>query len=82
MSERDNSGALFQNKDKKDKQPDYRGECVVNGKTLEIAGWKKQSKNGLPYLSLSFKEPYKKEEKRGTQQAKATRDDDDSLVPF
>ena len=45
--QRDGQGSLFVN-DKKtsDKQPDYQGNVMVNGKKMQIAGWKKQSKSG------------------------------------
>ncbi len=57
------TGVLFPNKDKEGQQPDYRGECEINGKKYEIAGWKKQSKNGNPFLSMKFQEPRQRQEK-------------------
>lgn len=52
-----NKGALFQSKDKKtDKHPDYNGTINVNGDEYWLSGWKKQSKDGKPYLSLSVQE--------------------------
>lgn len=51
-------GALFQNNNKaKDTHPDYQGNaCCPHCQTqVELAGWKKQSKTGKPYLSLSLK---------------------------
>jgi hypothetical protein len=37
---KDGTGAMFRNRDKKEgtKQPDYRGDVLFNGQTLEIAG--------------------------------------------
>lgn len=59
--QKDNSGALFKNdKKESEKQPDYRGECVVNGKELAVSAWIKTSAKGTKYMSLSFSEPYKK----------------------
>jgi uncharacterized protein (DUF736 family) len=49
-----NKGVLFQNYDKKtDKSPDYSGSLNVNGIDFNLAGWKKQSKKGTTFLSLS-----------------------------
>lgn len=56
MTEYDNTnrGVLFQNFRKEtDKQPDYKGELNVDGVELQIAGWKKTSKKGHTFLSLS-----------------------------
>lgn len=61
METKNNSGVLFKNKKTSDKQPDYKGKVTVNGKEMEIAGWVKEGKNG-EYLSLSFKEPYVKQD--------------------
>ena len=59
-----NSGALFTNKSKKeDKHPDYTGNINVEGKELQIAGWKKVSKNGTTFLSLSVSEKKEHTEK-------------------
>lgn len=57
------TGALFKN-DKKgnDRAPDYRGNCKIDGRELEISAWLKEGKNGK-WMSLSFKPPYKKGEK-------------------
>jgi uncharacterized protein (DUF736 family) len=70
------SGALFQNKDKKqDNHPDYRGDFKLTQELLDeiavafgtghdkvqIAGWKKKDRNGNPYLSLTISPPYRKD---------------------
>ena len=49
-----NGGALFPN-DKKEKEnhPDFRGNLDVDGKEFWIKGWKKTSKTGMKFLSLS-----------------------------
>ena len=72
---KDGTGTLFPN-DKGDnhRRPDYRGEAKIDGKLIEIAGWKKQGNKG-PYLSLSFKLKGQKEQEGG----KADFDDD---IPF
>jgi uncharacterized protein (DUF736 family) len=56
-----NSGVLFTN-DKKgnEKAPEYKGKINIGGKDYDLAGWKKQGKNGT-FLSLKVSEPYKKE---------------------
>jgi len=71
-----NTGALFANTYKKtdDQQPDIRGDLVLDKTFLinimdkskdatckiSVSAWKKQSKDGLKYLSLTASEPYEK----------------------
>ncbi len=63
---KDGDGSLFQNTNKqKDTQPDYRGEVLLDGKTYEIAGWKKARQNGEPWLSLKVQP--KRERPQGAQ---------------
>lgn len=51
--QKEGQGSLFKN-DKKtnDKQPDYSGSIMVDGKAHKLAGWVRESKNGLKFLSL------------------------------
>lgn len=60
MEQKDNTGVLFiNNKKMNEKQPDYTGSAI-NGIKKDVSGWKKKSKNGDTYLSLSIKDPYVK----------------------
>lgn len=53
---RENTGSLFINERKKQpNHPDYTGTMNLFGEMFDIAGWKKESKSGKKYLSLSFK---------------------------
>lgn len=54
--ENKNSGALYRNKKEKQTQPDYSGNCTLEGKTFRIAGWLNKSKSGNDYLRLLFTE--------------------------
>ena len=50
-----NSGALFTNDRKKsDTHPDLTGSAEVGGKDYWFKAWKKTSKKGQPFLSVSF----------------------------
>jgi uncharacterized protein (DUF736 family) len=61
-----NKGVLFTNdKGDNDKRPDYKGRGNWDGKEFEVAAWNRTSKDGKPYISLSFSEPWSKEEKQG-----------------
>lgn len=56
--QKDNTGSLFIN-EKKDspKAPFFTGTCKVDGNVWRVAGWKRESKNGKNYISLSFSVP-------------------------
>ena len=55
--DKNNSGALFKNhKKEKDTHPDYKGECVADGKDYWLSAWVNESKKGIQYLSLKLNE--------------------------
>jgi len=81
---REGSGSLFTNHKKEEgsSQPDYRGDAMVGGVLVEIAGWKKQG-NGGTFLSLNIKP--KQDVQKGPEQQRAkaaTLDDLDESLPF
>lgn len=56
MTEYDNTnrGVLFVNREKKsEKSPDFSGSLDVAGVQYNLAAWKKQSKKGATFLSVS-----------------------------
>ena len=58
--QRDNSGVLFKNDDKKSEDanqnwPDYKGWGMVSGVEVWVSAWIKKSKKGTTYMSLSIK---------------------------
>jgi hypothetical protein len=70
-----NKGALFQAKEKKtDKHPDYDGTINVDGHDYWVSGWKKVSKNGNTFLSLSVKRKDGTSARPGQSEAKAVKD--------
>jgi uncharacterized protein (DUF736 family) len=51
-----NRGVLFPNAEKEqDNHADYQGNINVGGQEFWLNGWKKKSKAGKSYLSLSVK---------------------------
>jgi hypothetical protein len=65
-------GVLFKNNEKSnDEDRDYSGGATVNGREYWLSGWKKRSKSGTPFLSLSFKA-----KDGGKPKAKPTFDDE------
>jgi len=60
---KNNSGAIFKNEKKtNEKQPDYKGTVNVNGKDMQVSLWVKTSKkDGSKFFSVSFQEPFKKD---------------------
>ena len=80
---REGSGSLFTNHKKEEgsSQPDYRGDAMVGGVLVEIAGWKKHGGNGT-FLSLNIK-PKQDVQKAPEQRAKpATMEDIGDDLPF
>lgn len=58
----ENRGALFLNDRKKtDKHPDFTGKIDVNGTEFYISAWKKVSKSGTKFMSLSVNPVQEKE---------------------
>jgi hypothetical protein len=53
---REGQGTLFPNRKKEpgSKQPDFRGDALINGVTMEIAAWSKEGAKGS-FLSVSIK---------------------------
>lgn len=57
-----NRGAMFKNDRKeKDTHPDLGGTINVEGRDFFINAWKKESRKGVPFYSLSVKEKVAKE---------------------
>lgn len=55
--QRNNNGSLFKNDRKNnERQPDYNGNAIINGKTMRISAWIKKSQNGTAFMSLAFEE--------------------------
>jgi hypothetical protein len=66
FEQRDMSGSLFKNdKRQNDKQPEYKGDCLIDGVAYWISAWVKDSKNGK-FFSFAFKP----KEQGGGQQRK------------
>ena len=58
---KENKGNLFKNDKKEGNQPDYRGDCNVNGVKMEMAAWiKKSETTGATFMSFKFQQPYVK----------------------
>ena len=59
-----NSGSLFKNQYKtKDNHPDYKGDGIVNGKEVELAGWINKKHNGEEYIGITFEDKKPKDDK-------------------
>lgn len=63
---RNGDGALFKNERKqRENQPDYTGNCLINGVEMDIAAWVKEAKStGKKFFSLSIK-PRERDEDDG-----------------
>ncbi len=55
-AQKDNSGSLFRNTDKKNERgPDYSGTASIDGKEFFMDAWLKESENGRKWMSFAFK---------------------------
>lgn len=49
---KEGQGSLFSEQKQNDRQPDYRGTILIEGKTYDLAAWGRTSKAGSQYISL------------------------------
>lgn len=85
MELKTNQGVLFKNEKTKETQPDYNGEINVDGKTMRIALWRKQSSKGTVYLSIQVSEPREEHKEHETEQKREPQtvgDVLDDIIPF
>jgi hypothetical protein len=75
---KDNSGALFSNRDKPDAKSEYGGSCVIEGREYWLNGWVKETKDGRKYFSLSFRAKDQRPEPR----QKEWKDELSDEIPF
>ena len=69
MQQRDNTGAIFKNDDKKsDNHPDYKGQAMIDGSEYWISVWINESKAGRKYMSVKFN-PKDEVQSQGMKQA-------------
>ncbi len=83
MEQREGSGILFQNQKKSPNHPDWKGEALVNGVMVQIAGWVKLTKKGDEFISLKIEE--KREERQQERPAPKPASKFDDLkddIPF
>ena len=86
MAEFDNTNraTIFINEKKEnEKHPDWSGTLNVEGKEYWISGWKKVSKGGKPFLSLSIREKQEQTRQSSQPTRKAAKDDfESSDIPW
>ena len=78
MAEFDNTnrGSLFKNEKKEEeKHPDMNGSINVDGKDYWISGWKKTSKAGTGFISLSVR-PKQEQSRQSSQPTKKSKEPD------
>lgn len=79
-TQRENSGVLFKNNDKKtEKHPDYKGNLNVEGVEYFFDAWKKVSSKGDTFLSVSVK---RKDIQRAAKAAPEQSAEDHDDIPF
>lgn len=54
--QKDNSGIIFKNDNKKtENHPDRTGHAMIGGREYFVSAWLKKDRNGDAFLSLAFK---------------------------
>jgi uncharacterized protein (DUF736 family) len=77
-----NRGAAFRKDNANPKAPKFAGPLNVDGKDYEVSIWEKTSKNGDYFLSLSVKEPFKKDSHNKSKSNGYAPKDRDEEIPF
>lgn len=73
-----NRGALFNNDRKEtENHPDFKGQINVGGAEYWLSGWRKKSKAGDGYISLSIQPKKGRGDKPQGKAASSTIDEDD-----
>jgi len=71
-----NRGSLFKNEKKEEeKHPDMTGSINIDGNEYWISGWKKTSKAGSGFISLSVR-PKQEQTRQSSQPTKKVKEDD------
>ena len=48
-------GALFKNRKRtEERQPEYTGNCEINGQEFWVSAWVRESKNGEKFFSMAY----------------------------
>ena len=48
-------GALFKNQKRtEERQPEYTGNCEIDGKEYWVSAWVRESKNGQKFFSMAY----------------------------
>lgn len=79
-----NRGTLFVKEKAKDNDPDFNGTINVNGVEYWISAWKKTSKAGNKFLSLSVrqKQEQTRQSSQPTRKAPPAKEDFNDDIPW
>lgn len=73
---------IFKVDKKSDKQPDYRGTALVNGKEMKVSLWIKEGAKGKFFSGKIEEDSYKPANEYKKPESKKVIDDDDDSLPF
>lgn len=79
---REGQGAIFDNRKQSDKQPDMRGDFMLDGKMYEIAGWWKEGRSRFLSVRVQPKRERADERPAPRQQPERGGGDLDDEIPF
>jgi hypothetical protein len=88
---KEGQGSLFKNQSDNPKAPTLKGNVMINGQKMDIAGWvatdmqtgqPRKDRNGNTWINITISEPYQPDDVKPASGQKSTHDDFNDDIPW